>query len=379
MKNILFLTGIYPGYGGVEKVTTILANYFVRVGHGVSIVCFEQQNRELLDELDNKIGVHKLDYPVHKNKKRLRAIIESNNISILINQWCVPFYVTKLCRDAIRGLDVRLFSVHHNLPSTNFRLKAIEMDIQDSKGISIVNTLKWYIVRLCSRLSLRISYHYSDKYIVLSPRFIQVAKRFLWLHKTNKMLSLFNPITSPESDFIANKAKEIVYIGRIEYNQKRTYRLLEVWERLMQQHPDWRLTIVGDGPDREDLAKRIVSKNLVNVTLEGFQDPIQYYQRASILLLLSEYEGFPLVIGEAMNYSVIPVVLGSFDAIYDILSDGKDGVIINSPYNVENCVVELEKLMNDDNLRNKMSYATWKSSKRFSIETIVSEWETLFN
>ena len=35
--------------------------------------------------------------------------------------------------------------------------------------------------------------------------------------------------------------------------------------------------------------------------------------------------------------------------------------------------------MNDDNLRNKMSYATWKSSKRFSIETIVSEWETLFN
>ena len=158
------------------------------------------------------------------------------------------------------------------------------------------------------------------------------------------MLSLFNPITSPESDFIANKAKEIVYIGRIEYNQKRTYRLLEVWERLMQQHPDWRLTIVGDGPDREDLAKRIVSKNLVNVTLEGFQDPIQYYQRASILLLLSEYEGFPLVIGEAMNYSVIPVVLGSFDAIYDILSDGKDGVIINSPYNVENSVVELEKL-----------------------------------
>lgn len=378
MKNILFLTGIYPGYGGVEKVTTILANYFVRVGHGVSIVCFEQQNRELLDELDNKIGVHKLDYPVHKNKKRLRAIIESNNISILINQWCVPFYVTKLCRDAIRGLNVKLFSVHHNLPSTNFRLKAIEMTIQDDKGILVINKLKWYIVKLLSQLSLRISYHYSDKYIVLSPRFIKVAKSFLWLKDTKKILSLYNPITSPESDFIANKNKEIVYIGRIEYNQKRTYRLLEVWEQIALKYPDWKLTIVGDGPDRKDLEERIISKKLVNVTVEGFQDPIQYYQRASMLLLLSEYEGFPLVIGEAMNYSVIPVILGSFEAIYDILSDGKDGIIINPPYDVKSCVIRLEELLNDNSIRNEMSYAAWQSSKRFSVETIVNDWEALF-
>lgn len=378
MKNILFLTGTYPDFGGVEKVTTILANSFYEKGHKVSIASFEQPHPELLSELNDAIKLYKLKYPVRKNKKTLRNIIIRNNINIIINQWCVPFYVTKLCKDAAAGLNVKILSVHHNLPNTNFRIKNIEIAISRYEGNKIINQLKLWFTTLASRISLRLSYDNSDKYIVLAPRFIPIAEQFIHVKNSKKIISIFNPITCPPAQFIPNKKKEIIYVGRIEDNQKRTYRLLEVWEQLYKLHSDWVLTIVGDGPNRKDLERKIKERKLKNVFIEGFKDPTTYYQRASVLLLLSEYEGFPLVIGEAMNYSVIPVVLGSFDAIYDILTSGKDGIILQTPYDCNRCVEAMNEILNDDIKRNNMSHSAWTSSKRFSLPFIIDEWECLF-
>ena len=92
--NILFLMGTYPSYGGVEKVSTVLANEFVKRGYGVSIISFEQPVPELAsEELDSSIKLFKLEKPVYtkNNIKRLSAIIQDNRIDILINQWAVPF------------------------------------------------------------------------------------------------------------------------------------------------------------------------------------------------------------------------------------------------------------------------------------------------
>ena len=381
MKNILFLTDIYPGYGGVEKVTTILANQFVKLGHGVSIAYFKPHNIELLQELDNRVKLYKLDRPVpqRRNKMILRKAIKDDNIRIIINQWCVPFYVTKLCRDAATGLNVKILSVHHNQPNTNFKIKNVEIAMEKNVGNKFVNMLKLHLITMVSRISLRLSLHYSDRYIVLAPRFVSICKQFMAVKNTKKIISLPNPITCPElSHCITKKEKEIIYVGRIEYNQKRTFRLLDVWGKLSVLHPDWKLTIVGDGPDWADFENRIKKQNLKNIHVEGFKSPIPYYQRAACLLLLSEYEGFPLVIGEAMNYSVVPIVLGSFDAIYDIITDKHDGIILKHPYDCDECSNEIDWLINNDGILRKMSYATWQTSKKYSINTVTKKWENLF-
>ena len=71
--NILFFYRVYPNYGGVEVVTTVLANRFIKDGHGVIIASIEQPHIELACQLLPDVKLVKLDYPVCsiKNMRKL--------------------------------------------------------------------------------------------------------------------------------------------------------------------------------------------------------------------------------------------------------------------------------------------------------------------
>lgn len=382
--NILFLMGVYPNYGGVEKVSTILANAFVESGHSVSIVSFEQPHPEL-KELNHEVGLYKLSYPVFgkRNIQKLRTIIVKQKIDILINQWAVPYYVARLCYKATQGLNCKVITVHHNDPSTNARIKGIEIDIKRKAGISTFLHLKLSLVRFFSRLSLRYTYKKCDRYVVLSPSFIPIATRYMGIHHPHKILALPNPVTiDPCCDIdktMSNKRKEIIWVGRIEYNQKRTFRLIDIWQKLYLMHPDWHLTIVGDGPDRQDLQNRIVETKLPNIEITGFRDPVEYYDRASILLLVSEYEGFPLVTIESMSYGVVPVVLGSYAACYDIIENGKNGFIVPTPFRTQMFADVVDSLICNKAVLKRISKAAYISSENFSRKKIVEKWNELMD
>ena len=378
--------GVYPSYGGVEKVSTILANAFVESGHSVSIVSFEQPHPELIDkELNHEVGLYKLSYPVFgkRNIQKLRTIIVKQKIDILINQWAVPYYVARLCYKATQGLNCKVITVHHNDPSTNARIKGIEIDIKRKAGISTFLHLKLSLVRFFSRLSLRYTYKKCDRYVVLSPSFIPIATRYMGIHHPHKILALPNPVTiNPCCDIdktMSNKRKEIIWVGRIEYNQKRTFRLIDIWQKLYLMHPDWHLTIVGDGPDRQDLQNRIVETKLPNIEITGFRDPVVYYDRASILLLVSEYEGFPLVTIESMSYGVVPVVLGSYAACYDIIENGKNGFIVPTPFRTQMFADVVDSLICNETLLKRISEEAYNSSENFSRRKIVGKWNELMD
>ncbi|MCH3980545.1 MAG: glycosyltransferase [Prevotella sp.] len=384
--NILFLMGVYPSYGGVEKVSTILANAFVECGHSVSIVSFDQPHPEVAKaELNHKIELYKLEYPVSnkENLRKLREILVKRQIDILINQWAVPYYVARLCHKATQGLNCKVITVHHNDPSTNARIKGVEIDIARNVGVKALQYVRLFLVRIASRLSLRYTYNKCDRFVVLSPSFIPIASKFMGLHHPHKILALPNPITiEPCSDIdstIRNKRKEIIWVGRIEYNQKRTFRLIDIWQRLYLKHPDWHLTIVGDGPDRQDLQKRIIDAKLQNVEITGFKNPIEYYKRASILLLVSEYEGFPLVNTESMSYGVVPVVLGSFAACYDIIDNEKNGVIVPMPFSASQFANVVDRLISNESMLKKIAGAAYIKSEIFSKRRIVEKWNQLMD
>ena len=370
--------GTYPSYGGVEIVSTVLANQFIEDGYQVTIASYKQPLNEATRlNLSDQCNLLFLSYPVLsiKNIKKLREYILSHQIEVLINQWVVPFYATMVWEIATHGINCQVYSVHHNPPDTNMRIQSLKRQIESGKGY--LKSL-YYLVREISRLSLAFCIKNSHKFILLSPAFIPIAQKFSRVKHPTKFLSIPNPIPIPVSDKGISKEKEIIYVGRIEYNQKRTDRVVDIWRELEPLYPDWKLTIVGDGDDREDLQNRIHEYGLKRVEITGFVNPINYYQRASILLLTSEYEGFGLVVAEAMSQGVVPVVYNSFESVKDLITDGYNGVLVEKPFSVSGFVRRVQELIENTELH-VLSQNSRIASKRFSVNTIVQDWYQLWN
>lgn len=174
----------------------------------------------------------------------------------------------------------------------------------------------------------------------------------------------------------------MIYVGRLDYNQKRVHRIIETWALIEDRFPDWRLTLVGDGVERKNLESLAKTLNLQHISFDGFADPRPYYERASILLLTSEFEGFPLVLAECMSFGVVPVVYGSYSAVYDIIRDGENGMIVkpkNVGFSANDMAKAIKQIMENETKRNDMSLQAITTSRNYSIETIYKQWMSILN
>lgn len=386
--SILFLLKSFE-IGGLEVVTSVLANKFVAEGHDVTLWAFYKGKTSLEERLDKRVNLV-YGHGFHSGKANvasLRNIIIEKNIQIAINQWGLPYIPAKTLKRAIRGLDVKTIAVYHNDPSTNGRLKEVEIAIEHCDNPIKLSLLKFklWTYRKITSASMRYIYRNSDRFMVLSQSFISHFENFTGKRNAQKLIVQTNPVTikqPSETLDLNDKQKEVTYVGRLDYNQKRTYRIIETWALLEDRIPDWRLTIVGDGPERENLERLTRDLNLQHVRFEGFQRPEPYYKRASILILTSEYEGFPLVLAECMSFGVVPVVYGSYSAVYDIIKDGENGLIVkpqNGEFKAEAMAKALEQAMTDEDKRHDMAEKSIATSQNYSLDVIYKQWEDLFN
>lgn len=387
--NILFLMKVFE-VGGQEVVTSTLAQSFVSHGHSVTIVSFKQPNPLMLERLDKRIEVFTLgEFRYSKdNVERLRFILINKQINIVINQWGLPYIPAKVLDKARKGLAIKTITVYHNSPDSNARIKEVEIVL-----LQTTNHLKRWMLQ-CKKFafkqitsqSMRYVYNHSDLYMVLSPSFIDKFKDFTGIKRPNHLIVQTNPVTVDASNYvfsIEKKWKEIIYMGRIDYNQKRVYRVIDTWSVLERQFPDWQLTVVGDGPERKKLEHQAKDLGLQHVCFEGFQSPKPYYERASILILTSEYEGFPLVLAEGMSFGVVPVVYGSYSAVYDIIKHKENGMIVqpqNGKFEVNEMAKQLAFVIENESKRNEMAQNAILTSKRdYSLENIYRSWKEVFD
>lgn len=386
--NILFLLKGLE-IGGLEVVTAVLANKFVEEGHQVSVFSFLGGKHSIANRFDARIKLYQQDdYSRSKeNVAKLRKVLVDDKIDIIINQWGLPYTPIKTARKAAKGLDVKIISVYHNAPSFNGRIQKLNIALMGCENLMkrlALRLMRFAFKKVTSRAMAYI-YRHSDLFLVLSPSYIEEFKRFTGVSDDRYLQVLTNPITVEHDGYeyaFNEKQKEIIYVGRLDFVQKRVYRVIDTWNYLEERFPDWRLTIVGDGEDRENLENHVRYLGLKRVSFEGFQKPIDYYKRASILLLTSDFEGFPLVLAECMSFGVIPAVYNSYSAVCDIIDDGKDGIVLpyhKNGYQAEEAAGMIVNIMKDDGKREQMALAAIKKSKEYSVEKIYSEWEKVFH
>ena len=341
---------------------------------------------DLLDELSGGVKFHSLSKPVLsiKNIKTIRKIIVDYNIRIIINQWCLPFYTTVICDIARFLTGCKLISVLHGLPDKSKKVLYVEELVRNSSP-----RMKWfaktklYLTNYVIKQSIRFVYRFSDRYILLSESFKNSFVEYTKMKDTQKLLCIGNPITIEtdyDNDYISKKKQQILYVGRLDMVNKRVERIIEAWESIATEFKDWSLILVGDGPHRKRLQNYVALNCIPRVLFMGFvkEEPTEFYKQASVLMLTSDLEGFGLVIVEAMSYGVVPLVYGSYQAVFDIIDNGRDGIITQYPYSKDATVKALKCLLSNEKRRTEMAYAAVKKSKDFYIEPVVKNWEKAF-
>lgn len=285
---------------------------------------------------------------------------------------------------SLKNLPCRLFCVWHNAP--NYRLETYAERLAEKlrvpaflRGIFLSPPMRFCIRRAYEFYRSRAFFYAcarAEKFVLLSEKFISAfppAKKF-----PRKVCAIPNPASfAPVENPLAEKKRELLFVGRLENGQKRVDLLLRIWARLEARFPEWRLRIVGDGPDVGMLRELAGTLGLERVSFEGFCAPAPYYRDAAIFCMTSAFEGFPMVLLEAAAFGCVPVAFDSYAAVRDIIDDGENGVLV-SAFDLDAYTETLAQLMRDDALRERLALAARGRVAEFSPDKIAARWEALF-
>jgi glycosyltransferase involved in cell wall biosynthesis len=156
-------------------------------------------------------------------------------------------------------------------------------------------------------------------------------------------------------------------------------RLVDAFEPVARDHPDWQLHIYGKGEQQRLIERKIAKHGLEDqVVLKGHTDRFdEALAGASVFVSGSHSEGFPMVMVEAMSYG-LPVV--SFDiprGPADLIVDGKNGRLLSDD-DMAGYAAALRQIVEDDDLRRRLGEGAQATAREYEIDTIAGRWEALF-
>ena len=213
-----------------------------------------------------------------------------------------------------------------------------------------------------------------DKFVVLTE---EDARMWGALPNIVVIPNAAMPIATAPSDV---SAKRVIAVGRLDY-QKGFDRLIEAWS-IVQQRPEskgWCLDIFGQGEWKEMLQGLIEKHGLQQSA--RINNPTtcigEEYAKSAMLVMSSHYEGFPMVMVEAMAHA-LPVV--SFDfkcGPRDIIDHGRNGLIVPDG-DIPALAEAMMKMMRDKVMRKRMSEEAKKVTETYSEEKVMTKWGELF-
>lgn len=393
--NICFLSyrENNPYIGGIENVTYALSKELTKRGH--NIICLSQIHSQI-DKPYTPV-YKELFLPNHEqiNSKEnlvfLCKLIKEEDIDIIINQYSTTLGFCELCQNAKQLYNnIKIVTPLHLEPEQSIKGIKNNFFIKYKNGgnikkwiIDLILFLKFHLYkkkRLYKKINKELNYIIatSDKVVILSKNTQKDVERITGKECKDKLCSIGNPIKTNTDVKQTGKKKQVLYVGRLEFGLKRIDRVIEIWKIIEKKNPNWCLRIVGDGAHRQKFENDVKKEKIERLYFEGYQAPQEYYKESSIICLTSSSESFAIVLAEAQSYGCVPIAYNSYSALSDIIIDGYNGYTI-TPFNKKTFVEKLQKLINDNELRNSMSSNAIEHSKKFDINLIADKWEELFH
>lgn len=195
---------------------------------------------------------------------------------------------------------------------------------------------------------------------------------------TKNVVVIPNIVDLKNTYYSQHTQKTAIFAGRFTY-QKGLDRMLEAWKIVVSKRNDWILKLVGEGEQKEYLIQLCQKLGITDKVIfsPATKNIAREYINSSLFLFTSRFEGFGLVLVEAMQCGV-PCV--SFDCPYgpaDIIDNGVNGFLIKNG-NVEEFAKATLKLIDNDELRKKMGKAAIEKAKQYQPENIMPKWIELY-
>lgn len=357
-------------HGGAERVAVTLANGFIQRGHQVTILT---DLNEPIDYIPDKriklVGI--LKERKEGLKRWIKAIITIRQIAkqdkpdVIIG---IMGLCTLMAYLACLGLRVPVVMTEHD---SFERPKNAPMSKKEWVFKFCINKLYNHITVLA-----------------------EADKKFIG-NRLNNITVMPNPLLLNAIYDVPQKDNIILAAGRIDsWYVKGFDVLIKAWARIEKKYPNWRIDIAGilynprDYMPIPNLIKELKLENRVH--LIGFQKDVEkLYRKSNIFVLSSRFEGFGLVLIEAMSQGCAPVACDykgrqreilcpegvsgfkSQDSSMEICENG----ILCEPDNVEALALALEKMIVDDKYRNHVQKNAINRSKYYTLDNTITRWE----
>ncbi len=357
--KLLFYISTMQG-GGAERVMSVICNKFAERGHDVWLatelsypVAYPlHENVRIVDtgvSVNGKPG--RLRYTFISRIKKIRAVARDVKPDVAIS---FMYATTALVLFALKGLKIPVIASEH----TNFQQCNLSKCEQ--------------FVRLCI---LR----FADRVTVLT----QADTVFLG-RKLPRKTVMPNPLSYPvyEKDS-ESRRKNILAVGSIaRWRYKGFDSLIEIWSGIAPRYPEWTLEIAGGGKEAGfEYLRNIAAMNGVEdrVNFMGFIGNIGEVMRgSSIFVLSSRYEGLPMALVEAMSQGCACVSYDCTNGPREIIVDEKSGLLV-ADQNKEELKKALIRVIEDGQLRERLSREGRQEAKKFEPDAIADKWEELFS
>lgn len=212
-----------------------------------------------------------------------------------------------------------------------------------------------------------------DKY----DRFLVLTNEDREKWKDDRVMVINNPLSFESKEISKLKNKKIISVGRLE-EVKGFDILIDIWKKVVEKHNDWILEIYGEGSLRNELQNKIDNLKLTNnLFLKGICNDIQNkYLDSSLYIMTSRYEGFGMVLIEAMACGLPLISFNCPCGPSEIIKNKENGFLINMG-NIDEMVEKINLLIENEELRKKIGKKLKELSYNYSEDKIMNQWKEL--
>lgn len=368
MKKIAILS-LHLNYGGVEKAVATLANMLCD-DYKVEIICTYKMGNKPVYKIDDKVKIKYL-IPYGPNKKEIKQNFKN-------------FKIFNLLKEGIKAIKV----LYLRKKTMIDYIKNSNADVIISTRVLFTNYLSKYGKENIIKIAQEHRHHLNDqKYI---QNLNDACKNIDYLLPVSKELTNFYTATLtgkvkcyympnsldniPEID--SDYTKNVVTVGRLS-KEKGFDDLIDVFKKVVAKNPNYKLDIIGDGPERNNLKNIIANLHLENnIILHGFQnkDYINDVLSHSKAFIVTSYtESFGIALLEGMSYGLPGIIFDSASGSLELIKNNFSGYVIKNR-SKDVMAKKIIKLLDNKKEISIMGKNAKETAKKYSFEKIKERW-----